>query len=288
MKQEINLDPLKIILDKLKISNKNIYLGLDFLLIVKQLNPKKINYIKTTELILDYFLKVIGKSGNLIIPVFYKDCIPKKKFNIINSPGQSGVFGNILLSKYFFLRTSHPLYSFLCFGNKFKEYKKINDLHATGKKSLWKNFIEDEYDLITLGHHYSRSITHVHYTENLLNVDYRFNKKFSITYTNKKNISSRKIFSFFARKKEVCDFSGITKECDKVFYKKNITSFCRYKNIVSFKMNIKEASNLFYDDLKKNSERLVSYVRSNKPNKNVLCATDGSISNLERHYLNIK
>ena len=49
-------------------------------------------------------------------------------------------------------------------------------------------------------------------------------------------------------------------------------------------MNKKEASNLFYDDLKKNSERLVSYVRHNKPNKNILCATDGSISNLERHY----
>ena len=86
----------------------------------------------------------------------------------------------------------------------------------------------------------------------------------------------------------MCDFSGITKECDKVFYQKNIASFCKYKNIVSFKMNIKEASNLFYDDLKKNSERLVSYVRHNKPNKNVLCATDGSISNLERHYLNTK
>ena len=288
MKQRINLDPLEIILDQLKFNNKNIYLGVDFLLLVKELKPKNISYVETTELILNYFIKRIGRFGNLVIPVFNFDCIPEKKFHIINSPGQSGVLGNILLKKYSHLRTSHPLYSFLCFGNNFKQYKKLNSLNGTAKNSLWKYFIEDNFELITLGHHYSRSLTHVHYIEDLLNVDYRLNLKFPLIYTNRKNISSEKTYSFLARRRELCDFSGMTKNCDKVFLKKNVANFYKYKNFISFKLNIKEASSLFYEDLKKNSENLISYIRTNKPNKSLLCSYDGSISSLEKSYLNIK
>ena len=43
MKQEINLDPIKIILDKLQLENQNVYLGLNFLLLVKKLKPKNLN-----------------------------------------------------------------------------------------------------------------------------------------------------------------------------------------------------------------------------------------------------
>ena len=84
MKQEINLDPIKIILDKLQLENQNVYLGLDFLLLVKKLKPKNLNLIETTEFILDCFQKRLGKFGNLIIPVFNFDCIKSKKFHIKN------------------------------------------------------------------------------------------------------------------------------------------------------------------------------------------------------------
>ena len=288
MCKKINLDPLNIILDKLELNSKNVYLGVDFILLVKELKPQNVNYTDVAEFILNYFIKKIGKFGNLIIPVFNFDCVLEKKFDAINSPGQSGVLGNILLNNYSHLRTSHPMYSFLCFGNNFKKFKKIDYSNGTAKNSLWKYFIEDDFELITLGHHYSRSLTHIHYIEDLLNVDYRFNKKFRLIYTNQKNISSNKTYSFLARKKEICDFSGMTKACDKIFIKENIANFYRYKNFISFKLNIKEASNLFYIDLKNNSEKLISYIRKNKLNKNILCGYDGSITHLEKSYKNSK
>ena len=288
MFKKINLDPLNIILDKLEFNKKNVYLGVDFILLVKELKPQNINYTDVAEFILNYFIKKIGKSGNLIIPVFNFDCVLEKKFDVINSPGQSGVLGNILLKSHSNLRTSHPMYSFLCFGNNFKKYKKVNCLNGTAKNSLWRYFIEDNFELITLGHHYSRSLTHTHYIEDLLNVDYRFNKKFTIIYKDQNNKSSKKTYSFFARKKEVCDFSGMTKTCDKLFIKENIAKFYRYKNFISFKLDIKEASNLFYMDLKSNSEKLISYIRTNKINKNILCGYDGSITQLEKSYTNFK
>jgi len=266
----------------------NIYLGLDFLKLYKLLDIKKIDRNQFVELILKFFLFHIGAKGNLVIPVFNFDCVLKKKFHIVKSPGQSGVLGNMLLKKYSNFRTSHPIYSFLCFGNDYKKYKKIVNSNATGENSIWKYFIEDRFKLVTLGHHYSRSLTHIHYIENLLDINYRFNLEFTLNYTNRKNNTYKKKYSFFARKTEICEFSGMTKNCDKIFLKKKIANFYRYKNFISFELNINKASGLFYKDLKNNSEDLISYIRPKIENKNILRANNDTISNLERYYRNNK
>ena len=72
------------------------------------------------------------------------------------------------------------MYSFLVFEKKSNKYLKINNSNATGNNSLWKNFNDDNFQLVTLGHHYVRSLTHVHYLENLVGVDYRFVKHFDV------------------------------------------------------------------------------------------------------------
>ena len=284
--KKINIDALKYTLDRLEIENKNIYLGIDFFSLLKHLNIKNYNYFESTEYILNYIKKTLGKEANIIIPVFNFDCVSKKKFFKISSNGQSGTFGNILLRKYFNLRTFNPIYSFLCFGKKVNDYKKIKNKNATGKNSLWKNFIDENYDLITIGHHWNRSFTHVHYLENLLNVDYRFNLNFSVKYFETKKNFFNKNFSFFARKKN-CKFSGVTFNCDKLFMKEKISKFYKYKNLISFKLNIHQASNILIEDLSKNSENLISYIRPNETNKNVLNPEDGTMLFLEKKYLQL-
>ncbi|MDB9768859.1 AAC(3) family N-acetyltransferase, partial [Candidatus Pelagibacter ubique] len=209
-----------------------------------------------------------------------------KKFHIIKSPGQSGLFGNILLKKYSNFRTYHPIYSFLCFGNNSKKYKEIINSGATTKNSIWKYFIKDQFKLVTLGHHYSRSLTHIHYIEELLNVNYRFKLKCTLNYTDRKNNTKKKTFSFFARKVEICEFSGMTKNCDKIFLKQKVADFYKSKDFISFKLNLNEASNLFLKDLKKGSKNLISYIGSNKKNKDVL--KSNIILNLEKYYRNKK
>lgn len=283
--KKINIDPLKYTLENLELENKNIYLGVDFFSLIKYLNVKNYSFFEATEYILNYIKKTIGKDGNIIIPVFNFDCVLQKKFHIINSDGQSGAFGNILLKKFYNFRTYHPMYSFLCLGKKVDEYKKKRNHNATGKRSLWKNFIDENYDLISLGHHWNRSFTHVHYIENLLNVDYRFNLKFPVKYFEAEKKFTYKNFSFFARKRGICEFSGITFECDRLFMKEKISKFYRHKNLISFKLNIKQATDILIEDLSKNSEKLISYIKPNKNNKNVLYSGDGTMLSLEKKYL---
>jgi|MDSV01.2.fsa_nt_gb aminoglycoside N3'-acetyltransferase len=283
--KNINLDPVKYTLENLDLESKNIYLGIDFFSLAKYLKIKNFNYLEATEYILNYIKKTLGNDGNIIIPVFNFDCVSQKIFSIINSEGQSGAFGNILLKKFYNHRTYHPLYSFLCLGKKFKDYKKKRNQNATGKNSLWKNFIDEDYELITLGHHWNRSFAHVHYIENLLGVDYRFNLNFSVKYFENKKKFINKNFSFFARKREICEFSGVTFDCDKLFMKEKVSKFYRYKNLISFKLNIRRASDILIEDLSRNSEKLISYIRPNKINKNVLHSGDGTMLSLEKKYL---
>jgi aminoglycoside 3-N-acetyltransferase len=290
MQERVDLDVIKVILDKFKVEKKhNIYFGVDILYLAKILNLKKTNLDTLAEIVLNFFLNRIGKSGNLVIPVFHFDCIKKKIFNQETSAGQTGFLGKILLKKYFHLRTQHPIYSFLCFGNYANKLIKLNNVNATGKESPWKYFIQDNFDIITLGHHYVRSFTHVHYLENLIGVNYRFIKKFSLNYTDINCKTSLKKYSFYARKENICEFSGITKKCEKFFIKNNLANFYKYKDFISFKLNIKNAANVILEDMKKNSENFVSYIRPNSNNKENFCTNDNSMYELEKKYrFNVK
>ena len=51
---------------------------------------------------------------------------------------------------------------------------------------------------------------------------------------------------------------------------------------------MKQATDILLEDLNKNSEKLISYIRPNKKNKNVLFTGDGSQQFLEKKYLEYK
>jgi aminoglycoside 3-N-acetyltransferase len=285
---KIDTNQFSNILKKFKIKKGcNIYVGTDIFLIAKLLNIKSKNLFQVADLFLNFLLNIVGKSGTVVIPVFNFDCVLTKKFDRKNSPGQSGLFGNLLLKKYFKYRTRHPMYSFLVFGNKSNKYLRMNNENGIGENSLWKNFNDDNFELITFGHHYVRSLTHVHYLENCANINYRYNKVFQVRYTDldKKIFTSN--YSFFARKLELCKFSSITHKCDRIFFKKNIAKFEYESGLICFKLNLKKASNLILQSLNKNSKNLVSYVKADREykNKTVLSNEDEKIFNLEKKYL---
>ena len=265
----------------------NIYLGVDILMLAKIVNLKSKDLKNFANLFINYMLSKIGKNGTIVVPVFNLDCVPQKKFNRKTSKGQSGMFGNLLLKKNYHLRTKHPMYSFLVFGKKSNKYLKINNSNATGNNSLWKNFNDDNFQLVTLGHHYVRSLTHVHYLENLVGVDYRFVKHFDVNYSDINGKKFKSNFSFYARELDMCEFSSITKKCDMLFFKKKIAKFFYLDGLICFKLNLKNASKVIIKSLKAKSEKLVSYIRIGEfeKNKNVLCNENGMLYDLEKKYL---
>ena len=286
--EEINmknheLKQIEKILNNLKIRKQdNIYLGVDLMKFSLNLRSN-LNFDELSNLILKILLKKIGKGGTLVIPVFNFDCIHAGKFNRKKTLSQCGAFGNSLLKKYYRNRSSHPMYSFLFFGNKSKYYINKNDSNAFAINSCWKNFIDEDYKMITLGHHYGRSFTIAHYLERISSVSYRFDKNFKLNYSDFNNSKKNKEYQIFARKLNKCKFSAITKVCDSTLRKKKIFIFYKHKKLICFNLGLKKSCKLILDNLKKNKPIFLDYIHTNNKNINKVL-NDKNIFELEQFY----
>lgn len=263
--------------------NDKIHLSLDLMKVYMNLRVKKISLQEFSEFFLKKVLKKIGAKGVLAVPVFDLNCIKSGFFNKKDSKGQSGSFGNYLLQKHYRCRSYNPMNSFLFFGKNNLNY--INHIHDNchGNNSIWQKFINENFKLITIGHHYVRSFTIIHFLERISKVKYRYDKIFKIKYNDLKT-NKIKRFIFFARKLNICNHSTITFYCDKIFLKKKIVKFIKYKKLINFSVNLKEASKLILTDLKKRKPKLVSYVSKNKKINNVL--DNSNVIDLEEKYQN--
>ena len=279
------LNKINNIFSNLKLKrNDKIHLSIDLVKLHAFLKIKNINFSKFSYLLLKLIQKKIGKNGIIAIPVFNFSCIKLKKFSKKNSPGETGSFGNLLLKKYFKNRTYHPINSFLIFGKNKIEYINYEHENCHGATSIWRKFLEHKFKLVTIGHHYVRSFTIVHYLENLSNVIYRFKKKVIIDYSTNDKTFKRK-FSFFARKLKICKHSTITFECDKFFLNKKIASLYKCKNLISFQLDLNKASKAIIADLKKGEPKLVKYINGNKNKNSVL--DFNNVIKLEKKYQNL-
>ena len=75
---------------------------------------------------------------------------------------------------------------------------------------------------------------------------------------------------FFARKLSICEYSSITKTCDKLLKSKKFISFIKIKKLISFTLKIDEFANLILIDLKKGSKQLVDYIGKKRNHSKLL------------------
>ena len=96
----------------------------------------KNNFKFKADDILDFLINYIGSEGVLIFPTFNFDFCSKKKYSILNSVSQVGLLSELARKKNPFLRTWHPVYSFVIYGNF--DYKNIKkNFSAYGKDSIF-------------------------------------------------------------------------------------------------------------------------------------------------------
>ena len=177
----------------------------------------------------------------------------------------------------------HPMYSFLFFGKHKMKYINKEYLHADDKDSHFNSFLNNNYKMVTLGHHYNTSFTIVHFLEKMGKIDYRFDKKFFVKYIDFNRKKTTKYFYFYARKKNKCKFSAITKKCDYVLRKKKLFNFFKFKKLICFNLKLNEGCKLISSDIEKKSFQLVAYIDGNNKNsRKVLNYNNTSL--LEKFY----
>lgn len=129
--------------------------------------------------------KIIGTKGTLIVPTFTYSFFKKEKYNL-NSVSSMGIFSEWVRKKKSALRTNDPNFSVSIIGNKKIFFSKTCNNNTYDKNSFFGKFHKLNGKILNFNFPGS---TILHYYEKIINVNYRFEKKFHGTVSpNKKEI----------------------------------------------------------------------------------------------------
>ncbi|TEY02746.1 AAC(3) family N-acetyltransferase [Campylobacter sp. US33a] len=207
--------------------------------------------------LLDMLLDMLTHKGTLAIHTFNWDFCKGLAYDILKSKSQTGALGNIALKRNDFKRTKHPIYSFAVAGKFQKELIALENKGAFDNNSPFDFMYKNGAKMIIVDLPLQHSFTFVHYVEECLKVNYRFNKSFKALYTDEKRKTELKTYDMFVRKDGVLtNVNGL----ESLFVKENVMELKKIENIYIKKIDLLKAYEVIVDDIQKNgAKNLMSY-----------------------------
>lgn len=175
-----------------------------FNLAIKKSITKKFGRDKALGEFVDLFQEVISEKGTLMFPVFSWEWCRGKRFDYKRTKGEVGTLSNwVLENRLDFVRTKHPIYSFLVWGKDAEYLKQMDNqdawshaspfyyLQTQGAKQLLFNI--EAYQGFTFGH----------YLEQEVAVPYRHPKYFFGEYIDENGVKETRMYSMYVRDMEI-------------------------------------------------------------------------------------
>lgn len=200
------LEEFKNGIEELKIGTGDIvYVGSDItqlLVSIRKRNGIKTKKDQNTFLsqMIDTLQMAVGESGTLLFPVYSWDFCKGKPFDVKNSLGAVGYLNNwVMMNRSDFCRTSHPIYSFMVWGNDCERLQSMDNQEAWGADSPFAYLRENRAKLLLINVSLQRVGTFMHYVEQNLEVPYRYHKYFLGEYTDVKGRTTSRCYSMYVR-----------------------------------------------------------------------------------------
>lgn len=152
--------------------------------------------------ILESFLKAVGSSGTLLLPLFNFNFAKGVHFDVRNTPSQMGALTEAARLHPLAVRTGHPIYSFAVIGNNADKFKGTNNFSGYGGDSPFALLREMEGKIAVLDLPDQNSMTFYHYVEEMCEVDYRYHKNFTGEYTDISGNMESRTYGLFVRNVE--------------------------------------------------------------------------------------
>lgn len=167
----------------------------------KKYNIKTVDDVNTfLNTFINILQKAVGRDGTLLFPIYTWEFCRNGFYDIRNTKGEVGVLPNwILENRSDFLRTKHPIYSFLVWGKDAEYLVSMNNIDSWGSDSPF-NYLHDSNAIQLLFNVPLQSgFTFMHYVERCINVPYRYNKLFIGKYVDEFGNENIKEYSMFVR-----------------------------------------------------------------------------------------
>lgn len=180
---------------------------------------------------------------SILVPSFSFDFSESLNFDTLLTKPTVGSFGSFLFSQRYPYRSVHPFYSFYVFGRKYFIDESLDYLDGLGSSSIFGFLFQIRAHYLSLGHHFTSSLSFIHHIEHHLSLHYRFTKTFSGLCSSSDMPYSKNITSqLYVRDLAVCDFSGLTILGLSQLYFNNLfnTSLhsCNKRNILAYDFSI--------------------------------------------------
>ena len=149
---------------------------------------------------LDSFLEALGPNGTLLIPAYNFDLEKGDTYSISETLPMTGSLAVTAMKRSDFLRTSHPLHSFLVCGRDAQLLSDINNTSSFGPDSPFAYLNEKNALMVFAGTSVAEAMTFTHFVEEAEQVGYRKNKKIRIKYSDRHNNTSDRLFNLYSKK----------------------------------------------------------------------------------------
>ena len=129
--------------------------------------------------LVDVLQNIVGRDGMLLFPMYNWDFCRGEMFSYNETKSKVGALNNFVFeNRKDFLRTKHPLYSFMVCGRDQQYLVSLDNQEAFGANSPFAYLQKNHAKQISLGVDMSGGLTYCHYIEQLAQVPYRHHKFF--------------------------------------------------------------------------------------------------------------
>ena len=149
--------------------------------------------------LLESFLKAVGPSGTLLLPLFNFDFTKGVPFDIRSSPSQMGALTEAGRAHPLAVRTGHPIYSFCAIGHQAEAFRSIDNRSGYGADSPFGLLRAMNGKIAVLDLPDQNSMTFYHHVEEMHEVPYRYHKTFTGPYTDASGATADKTYGLFVR-----------------------------------------------------------------------------------------
>lgn len=203
--------------------------------------------------LIDIFQETVGDEGTLLFPVFSWDWCKGNGFDLLHTKGEVGTLSNwVLENRKDFIRTKHPIYSFMVWGKDADYLADMDNQDAWSHASPFYYLQTHEAKQLLFNIEAKQGLTIVHYMEQEVNVPYRHPKYFFGEYIDADGIKETRMYSMYVRDLDVESGCGV---CNQFLIDNGAASQEEWLNNVLTLVKIAESCSIIKKDMEENNGR---------------------------------
>lgn len=148
------------------------------------------------ETILGALRMAVKWRGTIVMPTYTIRFLSGTPYDSVYSSSETGILSERFRQCNDVKRTHCPVYSHAVWGRKQDEYTAIQSNETLGPESLFAQLHADNALHIHFGTSMNRGTTFLHYFERMVNVPYRYLKKFEGTVTRDGRTSIEQVYHY--------------------------------------------------------------------------------------------